>query len=102
MKRALAALVTALAAATLISPAAASAATLKHGCHLLPPTKPDTASASCTNATGHMLTANLYVDCRPNWPDQHVQKSIWPNQTVVLSAHCGGWSHPVGATAYMN
>lgn len=98
MKRNLAALVAALAATALISPAAA--ATPKHGCDLNP--QGDTVNASCRNDTDHMLTANLYVDCRPNWPDQHVQKPIGPHRTVVLSAHCGGWSHPAGSSAYLS
>lgn len=64
--------------------------------------KGNSVHAHCTNNSDHMATANLYVDCQPNWHNPHVRKAVGPHQSVDLSTKCGGWSHVVGATAYLN
>lgn len=102
MKRTLATLVTALAAATLISPTAASAEARTDECTHTIDARDDSIHATCTNPTDRKMTANLYVDCQSNWPDPHVQVPIEPNQTVGLSTICGGWSHPVGVGTYLS
>ncbi|MBC3186347.1 hypothetical protein H7347_07140 [Corynebacterium sp. zg-331] len=58
-------------------------------------------TAICHNPTGSVTTANLYVDCQPNWHNPHVRKSIGPGETVSFSTKCGGWSRIVSASAWL-
>lgn len=100
MKRTIATLAATLVAAAIISPATASAAATKSGCSYY--IRGNSVHATCTNDSNHTMTANLYVDCQPNWHNPHVRKPVGPHQTVGLSTICGGWSHIVGASAYLS